>query len=139
MFKYNDGGREYAGYKGGTGDCVCRAISIATEQTYQTVYDDLNNLIKSKRKTKKAKRSDSRTGVHRKFYEEYLKNLGWKWKATMEIGSGCKVHLKADELPQGRIIVRVTKHLTTMINGVIQDTYNPSRDGERCVYGYYYK
>jgi hypothetical protein len=31
-FNYNDGGREAAGFKGFTGDCVCRAIAIATER-----------------------------------------------------------------------------------------------------------
>ena len=43
------------------------------------------------------------------------------------------------ELPTGRLIVAVSKHLTTMIDGVINDTHNPSRDGKRCVYGYYQK
>ena len=40
-FKYNDGGRELAGYKGKTGDCVTRAIAIATGKPYQEVYDNL--------------------------------------------------------------------------------------------------
>ena len=57
----------------------------------------------------------------------------------MKVGEGCKVHLTRHELPSGRLIVRVSKHLTTMIDGVINDIYNPSRDGKRCVYGYYQK
>jgi len=36
---HNDGGREAAGYKGTTGDCVCRSIAIATERSYQEIYD----------------------------------------------------------------------------------------------------
>jgi len=47
--------------------------------------------------------------------------------------------LRADELPQGKLIVRLSKHLTAMIDGVIQDTHDPSRGGKRCVYGYYTK
>jgi hypothetical protein len=35
--------------------------------------------------------------------------------------------------------VRVSKHLSAVIDGVIQDTHNPSRGGSRCVYGYYIK
>jgi hypothetical protein len=49
------------------------------------------------------------------------------------------VHLKESELPSGRIIVAVSKHLTAVINGEIHDTYDCSREGTRCVYGYYVK
>jgi hypothetical protein len=57
----------------------------------------------------------------------------------MTIGAGCQVHLLANELSKGRLIVKVSKHLTAVIDGVIQDTHNPSRGGLRCVYGYYIK
>ena len=43
-FNYNDGGREVAGYKGKTGDCVVRAIAIATDKSCQEVYDTLFEL-----------------------------------------------------------------------------------------------
>jgi hypothetical protein len=55
----------------------------------------------------------------------------------MAIGQGCKVHLRATELPAGRLIVQVSKHLVAVIDGVIRDTSDPSRGGKRCVYGYY--
>jgi hypothetical protein len=55
----------------------------------------------------------------------------------MRIGSGCTVHLRADELPPGRLIVNVSRHTVAVIDGVIHDTYDPSRDGTRCVYGYF--
>ena len=57
----------------------------------------------------------------------------------MKVGGGCQVHLRATELPSGTLIVRVSKHLSAVIDGVIQDTHNPSRGGSRCVYGYYIK
>jgi hypothetical protein len=57
----------------------------------------------------------------------------------MGIGTGCKVHLNADELPKGRLIVSVSKHYTALIDGVINDLYNPDRGGKRCVYGYWVK
>ena len=28
----------------------------------------------------------------------------------MPIGSGCKVHLRAEELPKGRLVVALSKH-----------------------------
>jgi len=40
----------------------------------------------------------------------YNESLGWKWTPTMRIGQGCKVHLRADELPVGRLIVSVSRH-----------------------------
>lgn len=55
----------------------------------------------------------------------------------MLIGQGCRVHLRQGELPHGRLVVSVSKHLTAVIDGVIYDTHDPSRGGMRCVYGYY--
>jgi hypothetical protein len=53
--------------------------------------------------------------------------------------AGFKVHLREGELPSARLIVRVSKHVTAVIDGVIHDTADPGRDGWRCVYGYYYR
>jgi hypothetical protein len=50
-----------------------------------------------------------------------------------------RVHLKAAELPRGRLIVRCSKHTTAVIDRIIHDTYDPSRNGTRCVYGYFTK
>lgn len=135
-----DGGRKEAGYKSRkSGDCVCRAISIATEQNYQEVYDALNELAKKERPRKGKTRSNSNTGVHKATIKKYMSNLGWSWIPTMKIGTGCKIHLKKDELPNGRLVVQVSKHLVAVIDGVIHDNHNPSRDGTRCVYGYWIK
>lgn len=139
-YVFNDGGREAAGFKGSTGDCVCRAIAIVTQKPYKEVYDALNILAESERTGKrKKKKSSSRTGVFRVTYQKYLESLGYQWVATMKIGQGCQTHLRSDELPSGRLIVRVSKHVTTMIDGVINDTWDCSRQGSRCVYGYFIK
>jgi hypothetical protein len=134
----NDGGRKEAGYKGTTGDCVTRAIAIATRKPYQEVYDALNALAAGERITKRRKKSSSaRTGVHKDTQRRYLESLGWVWTPTMAIGSGCKVHLRARELPTGRLVVNVSKHTVAVIDNVIHDTYDCSREGTRCVYGYF--
>lgn len=139
-YKYDDGGRERAGYKGTTGDCVCRAISIATGMPYNEVYKLINEYGKMERITKKRKtRSNARNGVHKDTARKLLNDLGWEWHPTMKIGSGCKVHLNADELPSGRIICSVSKHYVAVIDGVVHDTYDCTRNGKRCVYGYYTK
>ena len=139
-YNYNDGGRKNAGYKGETGDCVTRAIAIATGKPYQEVYDTIN-AIEANEHTGKKKRgkSNARTGVYKYTYKQYLESLGWKWTPTMLIGQGCKVHLRADELPKGTIIVSLSRHLSTVIDGVVQDIFDPSREGTRCVYGYFSK
>lgn len=142
-FQYNDGGRSAAGYKGNTGDCVCRAICNATGLPYQHVYDYLANGNANQRKGKRKKRfAGVKTAAHginvkRKWFQDYMKSLGFRWVPTMLIGQGCKVHLRGDELPSGKLVVAVSKHYTAMIDGVIVDTYDSSRNGSRCVYGYF--
>ena len=143
--KVDDGGRSAAGYKGKAGDCVVRSIAIVTGMSYQKVYRDLYNANENFRiisKTKLAKslkqKNDSpRTGTHRVVLKKYLEKLGWKWTPTMFIGQGCKVHLKKEELPSGILIVSCSKHITVVKNGVLHDTYDCSRNGTRCVYGYW--
>lgn len=135
-FVFNDGGRAVSGFRGRTGDCVVRAIAIGTGKPYREVYEDLNMLAKSERSGTR-KRSSSRTGVHRSIYRRYLQSLGWRWTPTMQIGSGCRIHLKKSELPRGILIVRVSGHLAAVIEGVLHDTYDCSRKGTRCVYGYF--
>tara|TARA_R100000789_G_scaffold59358_1_gene57025 strand:- start:99 stop:770 length:672 start_codon:yes stop_codon:yes gene_type:complete len=146
-YKYNDGGRADAGYKGKAGDCVVRAIAIATELPYQEVYDGLkeeNQKYANSRRTRgakkiKAKGTTPRNGNYRDVYQPYLESKGWTWKPTMKIGQGCKVHLKADELPSGKIICRLSRHIVAVIDGVVNDTHDSTRDGKRCVYGYFHK
>lgn len=137
-FVFHDGGRASAGYKGATGDCVTRSIAIVTGKPYQEIYDALNRLAQVERAGKrKRKRSNSRTGVFRHTYQRYLESLGWQWTATMSIGSGCRVHLRTSELPHGPLLVKVSRHLTAVVDGVLYDTHDCSRGGMRCVYGYF--
>lgn len=137
-FQVNDGGRAAAGYRGDTGDCGTRAVAIAAELSYEFVYNAINDLARSERTGKRKKHiSHGRTGVYPQTMHKLLTNRGWVWVPCMSIGSGCTVHLRADELPAGRLVVRLSKHYVAMIDGVVHDTYDPSRDGTRCVYGYW--
>lgn len=135
-WKYNDGGRELAGFKGSTGDCAARAVAIATGKPYREVYDEINEFAKRER-TGKRKRSKSkaRTGVYARTLKKYLETLGWEWTPTMKIGSGCTCH--PSDFGPGVYILRMSRHFTTIVNGVIHDTYDPSRGDKRCVYGYW--
>lgn len=137
LWTYDDGGRAAAGFTGEAGDCVTRSIAIAAELPYRTVYDDMNRLTLPIRAEGLA--TGARSGIPRKVYDPYLAELGWEWTPTMQIGSGATVHLRASELPAGRLIVRLSKHLAAVIDRVVHDTHDPSRGGNRCVYGYWRK
>ena len=140
QYQYDDGGREAAGFKGTTRDCVCRAIAIAAQMPYKDVYDLINEYGKAEKLGKNQKtRSNARTGVYPKTLRKIMADLGWTWVPTMKVGQGCRVHLREDELPKGRLIVNVSRHDVAVIDGVIHDIYDCSRDETRCVYGYYYK
>lgn len=129
-FRFDDGGRAAAGYKGKSGDCVVRAIAIATGHPYQEIHDLVNHAATYERTGKRKRgKSNARTGVYRSSISRVMKSLGWMWTPTMQIGSGCTVHLRAGELPPGRLVVSVSKHLTAVIDGVIHDTHDCSRRG----------
>ena len=127
---HNDGGRSK--YFKGTdaGDCVVRALSICTGRDYKEIYDELFALTGE----------SPRDGVLTNTTEVrhwYFPKQGLVWTPTMKIGQGCKVHLCKDELPAGRLICKLSKHLVAVIDGVVHDTYDCTRDGTRCVYGYW--
>ena len=125
---YNDGGRSLYFDAKNVGDCAIRAIAIATGKDYKDVYNQLKSYNHGK---------SCRNGTPKNVDKKYLLDLGWKWHPCMSIGSGCKVHLNEDDLPYGTLIVSVSKHLVCVKDHVIYDTYDCSRGGTRCVYGYW--
>ena len=171
-FIENDGGRSKY-FSGRGGDCVARSVAIASGKDYLEVY---NRLAEGNSKQRAGKSSAHKVGkktalhginVKRKWFKEYMKELGFEWVPTMKVGSGCTTHLCSSELPAGRLVLALSRHYTAMIDGVIHDTYNPGRwdsrsdDGsslksnefvlpgdnnkglvfieKRCVYGYWIK
>jgi len=139
QFIYNDGGRAAAGYKGKTGDCFVRAYAIASGQPYQTVYDMVRMagaLERPGSKRRKGRRSSPSGGIF-KASAHRIADRAAVWTPTMGIGTGCRVHLRDGELPMGRLIVSLSKHYAAVIDGVVFDTYDPTRGGVRCVYGYW--
>jgi len=143
-FTYNDGGRVAAGFKTATArDCVARSVAIASGLPYSEVYE---RLAKGNATQRKSKRSGRSTGSHtasegintsRKWFSDYMAEIGFVWVPTMKVGSGCRVHLREGELPMGRLVVNVSRHYTAVIDGVMHDTADCSRGGTRCVYGYW--
>lgn len=108
-------------------------IAIATQLPYALVYDRLAAL-----EAEKGRPRSARNGIMPVISKQFLRDLGWVWTPTMQIGSGCRVHLRAGELPEeGPLICSCSKHLVAVVDGVIRDIADPSRAGTRCVYGYW--
>ena len=126
--KINDGGRAKYFAANKVGDCVTRAIAIATGRDYKEVYNEIALYLGY----------TPRNGVAKKDVKKVMAHFGGEWHSCMKIGSGCKVHLTDNEVPmKGRIVCQLSHHACAVIDGVINDTFDCSRKGTRCVYGYW--
>jgi len=152
-FVKNDGGRSKSGIArgrgDGVGDCVTCAIAITTGKPYREVHDALTAATvrhvaaASDAWARRARRRggvrafSADHGVMDAVYGPYLEQLGWRFTSTKELPRGRGVHLRADELPGGRLIVQLPGHLTAVIDGVIHDTSDCSDEGRRRIRGYW--
>lgn len=119
-YREHDGGRRDAGFKGGAGDCVTRAIAIATGEKYRAVYRELRELSHSM--TGGLKRS-VRNGVSTPVSHKYLMDRGWDLLLTD--GS----YFTADAIPmEGTVICQLHRHLVAVIDGVAYDTWDSRKD-----------
>ena len=127
-WRYDDGGRAVAGHPTDRryGDCVCRAIAIATNLTYQEVYDDLEAGMRTQRRSKHETRNrdpDHGVNVNRKWFRDYMCELGFVWHPV----GRCRRYFVQEAIPlRGRIIVLLHDHVSAVIDGVIHDTYHPA-------------
>ncbi|MGN1268824.1 MAG: hypothetical protein ACI4U0_04935 [Candidatus Aphodocola sp.] len=134
---YDDAGRPET-LKDNINDSVCRSIAIATGMTYEETTNLLNKYIKDSGYDEAYIKNDY-PRVAKEVAHKLLLDLGFTWKPTMLFGKGCKVHLRKSELPNGTLIVSISKHLTCIVDGIIHDMQDESRHGSRCIYGFYYK
>ena len=121
-FIENTGSRELY-YKGTRqGDCVIRAIAIATETDYKLVWEELCDISKP---MGQFPNSD-------KVFETYLKNRGWKKNKY----SKPFPQIKTLQLKQAIVYCRAGygTHLTAIVNGDLNDTWD-CRD--RIAYSYW--
>ena len=135
----NDGGRRLYGHAPGK-DCVTRAIAIITQRPYAEIFAELANINAKMPKTSGRATAGLHTageGIYTTsvLFKRYMVEQGFEWTPTMGIGTGCRVHLRKEELPMGRLVVSVSRHYTAVIDGVIHDAGDPRRGGYRCVYG----
>ena len=101
-FKYNDGGRQAAGYKGKAGDCGARAMAIALGLDYKAVYKELAQANADHGHAKSA-----RNGIYKDVYSDVLKRHGWVWvKAPKFVGRKAR----CSDMPAGTVIAKQARH-----------------------------
>lgn len=93
-------------------DCVCRAITLATQQDYSKIQKQLN-LVAELYECE---------GLCVGCYEHLLTNV--YHFAPVKGFSGLKVKEVAKELFDGTYLLRCYGHLTCIINGMIHDTWD---------------
>lgn len=130
---YDDGGRHLY-FKGETGDCVCRAIAIASGRDYKEIYDLLFATMKE----------SPRNGINTRSpkFKRMMESLGFRWTATSGIGSHQAVHFIQGELPEGRLVCSVHGHDVAVVDNQVRDIFDCRRNtfGEdRRIYGYWKK
>ena len=102
-----------------SGDCVVRAISLATGLPWDKVYTELCNIgFKLK-----SMPNDDKT------YEKYLESMGWEKQRQPRKHDNTKYLAKelAEMSSQGNgitAIIRVANHLSVVSNGFILDTWD---------------
>lgn len=110
------------------GDCVKRALTKASGKTYQEVSNELNRI-----KREKGASSYASNPVWRAYVENNLKGISMsfpaeKGKPRMNGRRFCEAY------PKGVYILRMAKHLSCCVDGIIYDTWDCL---ECCVYGAY--
>ena len=139
-FVHNDGGRAAAGFRGQAGDCVTRALAIATGRPYRDVYREVNTLIAIR--AKNLKKSSARLGIVPNMLTHIMKHFGFEHTNVTKITGTDVKHIsrenyKAGVFPEGVIIARLKRHVCVIKDGVVHDTFNPAEHGKTVLYGYW--
>lgn len=129
-YAYDDGGREAAGYKGDTSDCVCRAIAIATGRPYAEVYAELREYgwrgdgkYNLNRASKWPTKRKPRKGNRRLYRAIESKIIGSDY-VGLAIANGRRAKFYDGELFPARCVVKMACHLAAVVNGKVRDTWD---------------
>lgn len=106
-------------YGNNIADCVIRCLSVLTDRSWREVYDELTDLA-----------GDVGLMFDRvEFVEDYLDD-----RYKRECHSSITVGEFAKEHPYGKYAITMNGHITALIDGVIIDTFNPSKRTMRCAW-----
>lgn len=119
-FKRNDGGRQEAGYKGSTGDCVVRALAIMSDRGYRECYDacaSANRLFSQDLKRAKS----ARDGVNENAWHYVFSYCGFQ-----DTGIKASDELTITEAYErfGDCVVEIPRHLLAVKGGHVVDAWD---------------
>lgn len=113
-----DGGRKAAGYKGSTGDCVVRAITIASDGDYKEIYDACASANKLFHPNKAA---SARNGVFQDAWHYVCKYLGFE---DMGVKASEELSITDAYNRFGDCIVEIPRHLLAVKGGFVVDSWD---------------
>ena len=127
-FHYNDGERKDAGFRGMTGDCLFRAIAIATGLPYLDVYSNVSSTMKNHgyRASGNAylqTRALRKPGMLpvRAVQSLVLMDYGF---AKVPLPPGPRPTYAQAFQQYGTCIVSTKGHVTALMDGALQDTFD---------------
>ena len=110
-FVYDDGGRLAAGYKDPAGDCVCRAVAIASGRPYAEVRDRLRRGTGRVRHSKRRPSPDNGIYIRARWFTLLMQEFGFEW-------------VDKPDLPDvGRMVVMTRTHAFAVIDTTARDTH----------------
>lgn len=104
-------------------DCTIRAISLATNRSWDTVYRELSNYAQFL-----CIMPDDVTYIDNYLEENFKTIYICKEKSQLTVGEFVKHN------PLGTFLITMSGHITCAIDGIIYDTFDPS---DRFVWGVY--
>lgn len=104
-------------------DCTIRAISLATNSTWDQTYQKLSEFARAQ-----GIMPDEVQYIDHYLERNFIKLCGCKGKFDLSVGKFVEDH------PIGTFLITMNGHITCSIDGVIYDTFDPS---ERLVWGAY--
>ena len=126
-FLVHDGGRAEAGFRGEAGDCGVRALALASGLSYRDAYDTLfafQRAYVARTRMLRGSSASPRDGVWKEVMCEVSRTLGAEWTPLSSVG-GPVVRVGDVRLrwPEGRVVMRLARHYSAMIDGVNVDTW----------------
>lgn len=106
-------------YGNNISDCVIRCLSVLTDRSWRSIYDELSDLA--------GDRGMMFGDVE--FVEDYLDD-----RYDRECHYSKKVGEFAQEHPYGKYAITMDGHITAIIDGIIYDTFDPSDRVMRCAW-----
>ena len=131
-YRYDDGGRRAAGYRGDTGDCVVRAIAICAGKDYKAVYLTMaehmrrngyaasGNAYATSERRRKAPRRRGQLRV-KDVQDRVLEVHGFR---KVRLPSGVRPTFTEAHERYGDCIVGTTKHMAAIVGGALRDIWD---------------